>query len=165
MLDALAGGALVDMTSVAVKTLIANRAHNAQQYEGVGQREGPRQHSVNEVVIGSKPQENQVCTVCSIQGHPSEKCPQFIENGGWNLPMLLDSKAKIKTDMIHTRTHTTPDGEITLISSGERPNNLHNKGDLGKTPLGSHGHINKINHFRPNLEKVRPWIMINLFNC
>ncbi|KAM2091890.1 hypothetical protein PS2_030064 [Malus domestica] len=103
MLDASAGGALVDMTPVAAKTLIANRAHNAQQYEGVGQREDPRQHSVNEVnaiseiqsqlanltslvsqvVIGSKPQENQVCTVCSIQGHPSEKCPKLIENGGW----------------------------------------------------------------------------------
>ncbi|CAN6552453.1 unnamed protein product [Malus baccata var. baccata] len=48
MLDASAGGALVDMTSVTAKTLIANRAHNAQQYEGVGQRESPRQHSVNE---------------------------------------------------------------------------------------------------------------------
>ncbi|KAM1362809.1 hypothetical protein ACFX2H_027587 [Malus domestica] len=66
MLDASVGGALVDMTPVAAKTLIANRAHNAQQYEGVGQRESPRQHSVNEVVIGSKPQENQVCTMCSI---------------------------------------------------------------------------------------------------
>ncbi|KAM1362808.1 hypothetical protein ACFX2H_027587 [Malus domestica] len=64
--DASVGGALVDMTPVAAKTLIANRAHNAQQYEGVGQRESPRQHSVNEVVIGSKPQENQVCTMCSI---------------------------------------------------------------------------------------------------
>ncbi|KAM1559979.1 hypothetical protein ACFX1X_003259 [Malus domestica] len=100
MLDASAGSALVDMTSVATKTLIANRAHNAQQYEGVGQREGPRHQSVNEVstisdiqsqlanltslvsqvVIGSKAQENQVCTVCSIQGHLSEKCPQLIEN-------------------------------------------------------------------------------------
>ena len=103
MLDASAGGALVDKTPVAAKTLIANRAHNAQQYEGVGQREGPRQQSVNEVsaisdiqsqlanlttlvsqvVKGSKPQENQVCGVCSMQGHPSETCPQLIENGGW----------------------------------------------------------------------------------
>ncbi|KAM1258411.1 hypothetical protein ACFX2J_037859 [Malus domestica] len=24
-----------------------------------------------------------VCGVCSIQGHASEKCPQLIENGGW----------------------------------------------------------------------------------
>ncbi|KAM1873691.1 hypothetical protein ACFX13_007497 [Malus domestica] len=103
MLDGSAGGVLVDMTSVAAKTLIANRAHNAQQYEGVGQRESPRHQSVNEVstisdiqsqlanltslvsqvIIGSKAQENQVCTVCSIQGHLSEKCPQLIENGGW----------------------------------------------------------------------------------
>ncbi|XP_070668530.1 uncharacterized protein [Malus domestica] len=83
MLDASAGGALVDKTQVAAKTLIANRAHNAQQYEGVGQREWPRQHSVNEVVIGLKAQENQVCTVCSIQGHLSDKCPQLIENEGW----------------------------------------------------------------------------------
>ncbi|KAM1602331.1 hypothetical protein ACFX1Z_029060 [Malus domestica] len=36
MLDASAGGVLVDMTPVAAKTLIANQAHNAQQYEGVG---------------------------------------------------------------------------------------------------------------------------------
>ncbi|KAB2595522.1 hypothetical protein D8674_030972 [Pyrus ussuriensis x Pyrus communis] len=103
MLDASAGGALVDKTLVDAKALIANRAHNAQQYEGVGQREGPRQQSVNEVsaisdiqsqlanltslvsqvVKGSKPQENQVCGVCSMQGHPSETCPQLIENGGW----------------------------------------------------------------------------------
>ncbi|XP_068315019.1 uncharacterized protein, partial [Pyrus communis] len=51
--------------------------------QGVGQREGPRQQSVNEVVKGSKPQENQMCGVCSMQGHLSETCPQLIENGGW----------------------------------------------------------------------------------
>ena len=33
MLDASAGGALVDKTPMAAKTLIANRALNAQQYE------------------------------------------------------------------------------------------------------------------------------------
>ncbi|CAN6572741.1 unnamed protein product [Malus baccata var. baccata] len=43
MLDASAGGALVDKTPMATKTLIANRALNAQQYEGVGQRDNPRQ--------------------------------------------------------------------------------------------------------------------------
>jgi hypothetical protein len=32
MLDALAGGALVDKTLVAAKTLITNRAHNAQTF-------------------------------------------------------------------------------------------------------------------------------------
>ncbi|CAN6718945.1 unnamed protein product [Malus baccata var. baccata] len=48
MLDASAGGALVDKTPTTAKTLIANRALNAQQYEGVGQRGTPRQHQVNE---------------------------------------------------------------------------------------------------------------------
>ncbi|KAM2044927.1 hypothetical protein ACFX1T_009187 [Malus domestica] len=48
MLDASARGALVDKTPMAAKTLIANRALNAQQYEGVGQRDTPLQQ-VNEV--------------------------------------------------------------------------------------------------------------------
>ena len=102
MLDASAGGALVDKTPMAAKTLIANRALNAQQYEGVGQRDTPRQQ-VNEVsstsdiqsqlanltsivsqmAEGMRMKEPSVCGVCSIQGHASEKCPQLIENGGW----------------------------------------------------------------------------------
>ncbi|KAM2449519.1 hypothetical protein PS1_019615 [Malus domestica] len=102
MLDASVGGALVDKTPMAAKTLIANRALNAQQYEGVGQRDTPRQQ-VNEVsstsdiqsqlanltsivsqmVEGMRMKEPSVCGVCSIQGHASEKCPQLIENGGW----------------------------------------------------------------------------------
>ncbi|KAM1104824.1 hypothetical protein ACFX19_013356 [Malus domestica] len=102
MLDASAGGALVDKTPMAAKVLIANRALNAQQYEGVGQR-GPPRHQVHEVsstydlhsqlanltsivsqmAEGMKIQGPVVCGVCSIQGHVSEKCPQLIENGGW----------------------------------------------------------------------------------
>ncbi|KAM1048636.1 hypothetical protein ACFX2C_027827 [Malus domestica] len=49
MLDASVGGALVDKTPTAAKTLIANRALNAQQYEGVGQRSIRRQQQVHEV--------------------------------------------------------------------------------------------------------------------
>ncbi|CAN6583773.1 unnamed protein product [Malus baccata var. baccata] len=102
MLDASAGGALVDKTPMAAKMLISNRALNAQQYEGVGQR-GPPRHQVHEVSTtsdlhsqlanltslvsqmaeGMKMQGPIVCGVCSIQGHVSEKCPQLIENGGW----------------------------------------------------------------------------------
>ncbi|CAN6725378.1 unnamed protein product [Malus baccata var. baccata] len=102
MLDASAGGALVDKTLMAAKILIANRALNAQQYEGVGQR-GPPRHQVHEVsstsdlhsqlanltsivsqmAEGMKMQGPVVCGICSIQGHASEKCPQLIENGGW----------------------------------------------------------------------------------
>ncbi|CAN6695162.1 unnamed protein product [Malus baccata var. baccata] len=102
MLDASAGGALVDKTPMAAKILIVNRALNAQQYEGVGQG-GPPRHQVHEVsstsdlhsqlanltsivsqmAEGMKMQGPVVCGVCSIQGHASEKCPQLIENGGW----------------------------------------------------------------------------------
>ncbi|KAM1211478.1 hypothetical protein EV2_003312 [Malus domestica] len=82
MLDASVGGALVDKTPMAAKVLIANRALNAQQYEGVGQR-GPPRHQVHEMAKGMKMQGPIVCGVCSIQGHVSEKCPQLIENGGW----------------------------------------------------------------------------------
>ncbi|KAM1515447.1 hypothetical protein PS2_014241 [Malus domestica] len=94
MLDASAGGALVDKKPMAAKILISNRALNAQQYEGVGQR-GPPRHQVHEVsstsdlhsqlanltsivsqmAEGMKMQGPIVCGVCSIQGHVSEKCP------------------------------------------------------------------------------------------
>ncbi|KAM2893490.1 hypothetical protein FF1_008843 [Malus domestica] len=103
MLDASAGGALVDKTPMAANTLIANRALNAQQYEGVGQRDNPRQQQVNEVSaiselqnqmanlttllsqVVEKPKEQSVaaCGVCSMNGHFTDKCPQLIENGGW----------------------------------------------------------------------------------
>ncbi|KAM1682585.1 hypothetical protein EV1_033521 [Malus domestica] len=75
ILDALSGGALVGKTPIATKTLIANRASNAQQYEGVGQRDPPPQQHVNEVVERPKVQENTICGMCSIQGHQFEKCP------------------------------------------------------------------------------------------
>ncbi|CAN6687996.1 unnamed protein product [Malus baccata var. baccata] len=102
MLDASAGGALVDKTPGAAKVLIANRAHNAQQYEGVGQRDPPRPQ-VNEVssmpeiqsqlanltsivsqlAEGMKIHGPSVCGVCSMQGHANDQCPQLIENRGW----------------------------------------------------------------------------------
>ncbi|KAM2922701.1 hypothetical protein COP2_039024 [Malus domestica] len=102
MLDASAGGALVDKSPTAAKMLIANRALNAQQY-GVGQRSMPRQHQVNEVsaitelqnqmailttllsqvVEGPKVKTVASCGVCSMQNHHTDKCPQLIENGGW----------------------------------------------------------------------------------
>ncbi|KAM1833237.1 hypothetical protein ACFX13_023080 [Malus domestica] len=103
MLDASAGGALVDKTPTAAKMLIANRALNAQQYEGVGQRSMPQQHQVNEVsaiielqnqmanlttllsqvVEGPKIKPVASCGVCSMQNHNTDKCPQLIENRGW----------------------------------------------------------------------------------
>ncbi|KAM1502900.1 hypothetical protein ACFX1Q_027860 [Malus domestica] len=83
MLDASAERALVDKTPMAAKTLIANRALNAQQCEGVGQRDNPQQQQVNEVVEKPKEQSLAACGVCSLNGHLTDKCPQLIENGGW----------------------------------------------------------------------------------
>ncbi|KAM1024479.1 hypothetical protein ACFX13_038475 [Malus domestica] len=54
MLDASAGEALVDKTPMAAKTLIANRVLNAEQYEGVGQKDNPRQQQVNEWLKNQK---------------------------------------------------------------------------------------------------------------
>ncbi|KAM2151475.1 hypothetical protein ACFX1R_045916 [Malus domestica] len=102
MLDASAESALVDKTPMAAKTLIANRALNAQQYEGLGQR-NPPWPQVNEVSYmsdiqsqltnltsiisqmaeGMKIQGPSVCGVCSMQGHLNDQCPQLIEYGGW----------------------------------------------------------------------------------
>ncbi|KAM2321507.1 hypothetical protein ACFXTH_018284 [Malus domestica] len=105
MLDASTGGALVDKIPVAAKILIANRALNAQQYEGVGGRDTPRhQQQVNEVSAISEIQSQlanltmlvsqvaegckvqgitpSVCEVCSMQGHLNDQCSQVIENGG-----------------------------------------------------------------------------------
>ncbi|CAN6547374.1 unnamed protein product [Malus baccata var. baccata] len=89
MLDASAGGALVDKTPGAAKVLIANRAHNAQQYEGVGQRDPPRAQ-VNELAEGMKIHGPSMCGVCSMQGHANDQCPQLIENGGWESANAVD---------------------------------------------------------------------------
>ncbi|KAM1352312.1 hypothetical protein ACFX2H_031924 [Malus domestica] len=70
MLDASARRALVDQTPMAAKTLIANRALNAQQYEGVGQRDTPRQH-VNEVSSTSDIQ-SQLANLTSIVSQMAE---------------------------------------------------------------------------------------------
>ncbi|KAM0981412.1 hypothetical protein ACFX2A_014746 [Malus domestica] len=43
----------------------------------------PQQHQVNEVVEGSKVKTVASCGVCSMQNHHTDKCPQLIENGGW----------------------------------------------------------------------------------
>ncbi|CAL9012438.1 unnamed protein product [Prunus brigantina] len=77
------GGALVDKTPVAAKILIANRALNAQQYEGVGARDHAQPSQVNEVVEGPKVQSTATCSVCSMHGHHTDQCPQLIANGGW----------------------------------------------------------------------------------
>ncbi|CAN6554949.1 unnamed protein product [Malus baccata var. baccata] len=174
MLDASTGSVLVDKTLVAAKTLIANRAHNAQQHEGVGQREGPRQHNVNEVsviyeiqsqlanltslvsqvVIGSKAQENQVCTVCSIQGHLFEKCPQLIENGGWESANAIRFQGQNQTKYDPYSNTYNPGWRDHPNMKWKEPQQPAQQRGFRQNPLGFHGPINQINHLRPNVEQA-----------
>ncbi|CAN6547005.1 unnamed protein product [Malus baccata var. baccata] len=78
MLDASAGGALVDKTPTVAKTLIANRALNAQQYEGDGQRSTPRKHQVNE---GMQTRDKKVDELEKQVGQIAEFMGQFREQG------------------------------------------------------------------------------------
>ncbi|CAN6718839.1 unnamed protein product [Malus baccata var. baccata] len=156
MLDTSTGRALVDKTPMAAKTLIANRALNAQQYEGVGQWDTPRQQ-VNEVSFtsdiqsqlanltsivsqmaeGIRMKEPSVCGVCSIQGHASEKCPQLIENGGWESANAIGFQGQ-------NQPMNDPYSN-TYNPSGGSPNNPNNKEALGSNlqasiPSNTHQH-------------------------
>ncbi|CAN6583893.1 unnamed protein product [Malus baccata var. baccata] len=152
MLDASAGGALVDKTPTAAKTLISNRALNAQQYEGVGQRSNPRQHQVNEVVEGPKVQNVAVCGVCSTHGHLTDKCPQLIEMEGGKPSMPWDLATNTNRGMTPFLILTIPVGEIIRISNGENPNKPNNKLHLGNNPrvsIKSHWHPHNLKHNLP----------------
>ncbi|CAN6560263.1 unnamed protein product [Malus baccata var. baccata] len=147
MLDASAGGALVDKTPMAAMTLIANRALNAQQYEGVGQRGTSRQHQVNEVsaitelqnqmanlttllsqvVEVPRVQNVSACGVCSMQGHPTDKCPQLIENGGWETLNAVGFGQQYQQRNDPFSNTYNPVGVIIQISNGENPNKANNK--------------------------------------
>ncbi|CAN6679584.1 unnamed protein product [Malus baccata var. baccata] len=84
MLDASAGGALVDKTPGAAKVLIANRAHNAQQYEGVGQRDPPRPQVNEEVQTQNKERQIQDKRVDNLEkqmGQIAEFMGQIREQG------------------------------------------------------------------------------------
>ncbi|CAN6566748.1 unnamed protein product [Malus baccata var. baccata] len=88
MLDASAGGVLVDKTPMAAKTLIANRALNAQQYEGLGQRDPPR-HQVNE---GQQNQAKEMSEVKKQIGQISEFMGQFREEGKLSSSTIVNPK-------------------------------------------------------------------------
>ncbi|KAM1000079.1 hypothetical protein ACFX1S_006896 [Malus domestica] len=135
MLDTSAGGALVDKTPVAANILIANRALNAQQYEGIGQRDPPQEHQVNEVssmaeiqfylanltvlvsqvAKRSKVQRTITCGVCSMQGHRNDQCPQLIESGGWENVNAIGYQSQNQPRNNPYSNATIRDGEITQI--------------------------------------------------
>ncbi|KAM1523150.1 hypothetical protein TB1_012566 [Malus domestica] len=158
MLDALAGGALVDKPPMAAKTLITNRALNAQQYEGIGQKDNPRQQHVNEVsaifelqnqmanlttllsqvVEIPKVQSVAACGVCSMNGHLTDKCPQLIENRGWE-----------SANVVGFRSQNQP----------RSPNKTNNKVHIGSNLQDStkdHTHPHNPKHNLPNPNQVPP---------
>ena len=182
MLDASAGRALVDKTPAAAKTLIANRALNAQQYEGVGQRGTPRQHQVNEVsaitelqnqmanlttllsqvVEGPKVQNVSACGVCSMQGHPTDKCPQLIENGGWETLNAVGFGQQYQQRNDPFSNTYNPGWRDHPNSNGENPNKANNKAHLGNNPRVSiKSHLHQLNpKHNPPKNQVRLLIMI-----
>ncbi|CAN6701140.1 unnamed protein product [Malus baccata var. baccata] len=98
--DASTGGALVDKTPVAAKTLIANRALNAQQYEGVGKRQTPRQQSkVNE---GQQNQAKEMGEVKKQIGHISEFLGQFRKEGKLPSSTIVNPKGGFESAKVIT---------------------------------------------------------------
>ncbi|CAN6711715.1 unnamed protein product [Malus baccata var. baccata] len=94
MLDASAGGALVDKTPTAAKTLIANRALNAQQYEGVGQMSNPRQHQVNE---GMQNRDKRMDELEKQVGQIAEFMGQFREQGELPSSTVVNPRGGVET--------------------------------------------------------------------
>ncbi|CAN6579361.1 unnamed protein product [Malus baccata var. baccata] len=88
-LDASAGGALVDKTPTAAKTLISNRVLNAQQYEGVGQRSNPRPHQVNESM---QTRDKKVDELEKQVGQIAEFMGQFREQGKLRSSTVVNPK-------------------------------------------------------------------------
>ncbi|CAL9011674.1 unnamed protein product [Prunus brigantina] len=94
MLDASAGGALVDKTPVAAKILIANRALNAQQYEGVGARDHAQPSQVNE---GLQNQAKEMSEVKKQIGQMAEFMGQFREEGKLPSSTIVNPKGGFET--------------------------------------------------------------------
>ncbi|CAN6552452.1 unnamed protein product [Malus baccata var. baccata] len=139
MLDASAGGALVDKTPTAVNMLIANRALNAQQYEGVGQRSMPWQHQVNEEVQTQnkerKIQDKRVDNLEKQVGQIAEFMGQFREQGrllsstvvnpkgGFESAkaMHLRSGKQVGSDLKPSKSRSNKEEELRIEEEEQRP--------------------------------------------
>ncbi|KAM1532887.1 hypothetical protein ACFX10_006862 [Malus domestica] len=120
---------------MAAKTLIANRALNAQQYEGVGQIDIPQQQHVNKVSAISelknqmanlttllsqvveipKVQSVAACGMCLMQGHLMDKCAQLIENEGWESANAVGFQS-------HNQQHNDPYSNTYNLGWRDHPN-------------------------------------------
>ncbi|TYK09432.1 Copia protein [Cucumis melo var. makuwa] len=74
-LYAAAGGALADKTPIEARELISRMAENSQSF---GNRASELDNSLTKEV--STPLKVTKCGVCSLVGHPNDKCPEVIED-------------------------------------------------------------------------------------
>ncbi|CAN6678216.1 unnamed protein product [Malus baccata var. baccata] len=155
MLDASAGGALVDKTPTAAKMLISNRALNAQQYEGVGQRSMPRQHQVNEEVqTQNKERQIQDKRVDNLEkqvGQIAEFMGQFREQG--RLPsstvvnpkggfesakaMHLRSGKQVGSNLNPSKSRSNEEEELRIEEEEQEPLTAKEKPTLPQAPIES----------------------------
>ncbi|CAN6585955.1 unnamed protein product [Malus baccata var. baccata] len=126
MLDASAGRALVDKTPMATKTLIANRALNAQQYEDVSQRDTPRQ------------QVNEVGETIQISGEGSLNNPNNKEALGSNLQTSIPSNTHQHKP--HNNLPKTPQGGF----ESAKAMSLRSGKQVGSDPQPSNSHSNEV---------------------
>ncbi|CAN6562637.1 unnamed protein product [Malus baccata var. baccata] len=108
MLDASTGGALLEKTPMAAKTLITNQALNAQQYEGVGQRDTLRQQ-MNEMAEGMRMKEPSVGETIQISSGGSPNNPNNKEALGSNLRASIPSNTYQHKP--HNNLPKTPQGQ------------------------------------------------------
>ncbi|XP_024200678.1 uncharacterized protein LOC112204025 [Rosa chinensis] len=80
MLDDAFGGSFMDKFPAAGMALIQSRASNQQQYRGTRSTTRAR---VNEVLTTKGQGMAMTCGVCSMQGHPTDKCPQLMGGEEW----------------------------------------------------------------------------------
>ncbi|XP_061993653.1 uncharacterized protein LOC133711564 [Rosa rugosa] len=108
LLDAAAGGSFMDKTPEVAKKLLANRSLNYQQYEGalsssrrvnevtsnsaLEEKLNNMSALLSQVLIGKGQEGVKACGVCSTQGHPTDQCPQLIQNGGWESLNAFESQ-------------------------------------------------------------------------
>ena len=152
----------------------------------LGREGSSRQHSVNEVstiseiqsqlanltslvsqaVIGPKPQENQVCGVCSIQGHPSEKCPQLIENGGWESANAIGFQGQNQTQFDpYSNTYNPGWRDHPNMKWRDQQQPAQQGGFRPKPPGFPRPYApNQLNHLRSKIIQVRLLIMLKLFS-
>ncbi|GAU44244.1 hypothetical protein TSUD_139370 [Trifolium subterraneum] len=82
ILDAAGGGALVDKTPVAAKTLIENMSLNSQQFS-----------TRNNALAVNKPQTAKVCDICTSPEHPTDTCPILQDDTITELPQAYAATA------------------------------------------------------------------------